>query len=448
MSDLSRALPRLRGAPEALSRRRFGVRSMLVGIALLVLSSCAYSGSSSNAIQVWTDAVRLPGFQAYQRLHPNVNMQIVTIGEGGSSFQQQVGLFNKIDSGWPDVVWDSSTGDIAWEMSQQYNFAQPVNQGLVPKSVINQFAPNVLNPCIKDGKLYCLRNDIAQNVLWYNQKLMAQFGYQVPSTWQQFEQLGVEVAKQHPGYVVGTAGDGYSPETYYWPSRCPVNAQVGSDLNKVEIDLQSPLCTRVTSMLDTLLAAGSMSNEPATGPGFTKTYGTADKVLMMVGPSWYGETLFEQSYHNPKGEWAAAPALRWQGESTTWTGDVGGGIYLISRHSTHKAADAAIVRFMAATTVYQKTAPTYPAYQPAAKVWLKKANSGGFFAADPADVFRQSAPQIWPGWLYTRFSSDDVYSSTVVPAIAGGKSISSVTAAWQQAQVNQAHAFGYQVVTG
>lgn len=430
------------------ARRRRRTRAVLVAMTVLVLSSCAYSGSSSGAIQVWTDAVRLPGFQKYQRQHPHVDMQLISIGNGGTAFQEQIGLFNKIDSGWPDVVWDASTADIAWEMSPKYNFAQPVNRGLVPKSVINQFAPNVLNPCIQNGKLYCLRNDIAQNVLWYNRKLMAQFGYQVPTTWEQFEQLGLEVARQHPGYVVGTAGDAYTPETYYWPSRCPVNSQVGSDLNKVEINLQSPLCTRVTSMLDSLLKAGSLSTQPALGPGFTKQYGSTDKVLMIVGPSWYGETLFDQSYHVPKGEIAAAPPLRWADESQTWTGDVGGGIYLISRHSTQKQADAAIIRYMAATTQYQATAPTYPAYKPAAKVWLKNANASGFFAQDPAQVFQQSAGQIWPDWLYTRFSTDDVYSDTVVPAISGGKSISSAVPAWQDQQINQAKAYGYQVVGG
>ena len=36
---------------------------------------------------------------------------------------------------------------------------------------------------------------------------MAKFGYQVPTTWQQYQALGEQVAKQHPGYVLGAVGD-------------------------------------------------------------------------------------------------------------------------------------------------------------------------------------------------------------------------------------------------
>lgn len=442
MSAISRR--RLPDSTARLARAWWGLIAALV----LVLSGCAFSGSSTGSLQVWTDAVRLPGFQMYKQANPQAHVQLITISEGGTRLQEKIGLYNKIDSGWPDVIWDASTSDIAWEISAAYHFAAPLNRGLVPQSVIDQFTPNVLDPCIQNGTLYCLRNDIAQNVLWYDKKLMDQFGYQVPTTWEQFEALGLQVAKQHPGYVVGTAGDAYASELYYWPSRCPANSRSGSDPNRIQIYLSDARCTRVTDMLDHLLAAGSLSPDSALGPGFAKNFGSKDKVLMMVGPTWYGETLFDQSYHVPAGEIAAAAPLRWEGESETWTGDVGGGIYLISSHSQYRKQAADLIRFMAAGMQYQATAPTYPAYAPAASVWLRRANASNFFAEDPATVFRQSAGKIWPDWLYLRFSTDDVYASTVVPAIAQGKPISSILPAWQSQLVEHARKNGYQVVTG
>ena len=65
--------------------------------------------------------------------------------------------------------------------------------------------------CTVNGKVYCLRNDLAQVVLWYNAALMKKWGYQVPTTWPQYEALGLKVAKQHPGYLVGNAGDTVHP---------------------------------------------------------------------------------------------------------------------------------------------------------------------------------------------------------------------------------------------
>ena len=45
-------------------------------------------------------------------------------------------------------------------------------------------------------------------MLWYNTTLMDKFGYQRADDMAAVRrQLGEEVAKQHPGYVIGTIGD-------------------------------------------------------------------------------------------------------------------------------------------------------------------------------------------------------------------------------------------------
>ena len=77
--------------------------------------------------------------------------------------------------------------------------------------------------------MYCLRNDIGQNVVWYNATLMKKFGYQVPTTWEQYQALGAEVAKQHPGYIIGSVGDPWTPEVYFWASQCPANQITGNN---------------------------------------------------------------------------------------------------------------------------------------------------------------------------------------------------------------------------
>jgi len=39
---------------------------------------------------------------------------------------------------------------------------------------------------------------------------MKQFGYTVPTTWQQWQTIGESVAANHPGYIIGALGDSYS----------------------------------------------------------------------------------------------------------------------------------------------------------------------------------------------------------------------------------------------
>ena len=131
-----------------------------------------------------------------------------------------------------------------------------------------------------NGTVYCLRNDLAPVVLWYNAPLMKQWGYQVPTTWPQYEQIGQEVAKQHPGYIVGAAGDTFTPEIYMWASQCQANDVTG--IRSVTVNVTSANCTRMASLLDTLLADKSMSNLSVFSSAFDKQ--EQGKVLMMPGP--------------------------------------------------------------------------------------------------------------------------------------------------------------------
>ena len=62
-------------------------------------------------------------------------------------------------------------------------------------------------------------------MLWVNKKLMDQFGYSVPTTWQDWAALGQKVATEHPGYIVGNIGDSYSH--WHLPVGQPVPARAG-----------------------------------------------------------------------------------------------------------------------------------------------------------------------------------------------------------------------------
>ena len=179
---------------------------------------------SSGTLTVWVDSTRVPAAQAYKKAHPDVKLNIVTYdgdANGSNTLQTKVDLYDRTGSGWPDVVFSAENNEISWAVNA--GFTAPLNEGLIPSSTLNNFATGSLAPCTVNGKVYCLRNDLAADVLWYNAPLMEQWGYQVPTTWPQYEQLGLEVAKQHPGYLVGNAGDTFTPEIYMWASQCQAN---------------------------------------------------------------------------------------------------------------------------------------------------------------------------------------------------------------------------------
>ena len=121
------------------------------------------------------------------------------------SIEEKVALANRVGHGWPDIVFSDEQNDVQKLGYPPFNFPAVLNNGLVPSSVLKNYAAGALSPCMVGKKLECLRNDLAFDVLWVNVPLMKQFGYTVPTTWQQWQAIGENVAANHPGYIIGTA---------------------------------------------------------------------------------------------------------------------------------------------------------------------------------------------------------------------------------------------------
>ncbi len=430
------------------ARLRRAVPLLLAG-AVATITACSSSASSSgpasagnsNApVLVWTDSTRQPAFEDFQKAHPNVKMKIEVVDP--TSLLSKIQLANRVGSGWPDVMFDATPSDVASLASPLFNYALPLNK-LIPQSVQDNFATHNA-ACTIGGTLYCLQNDLAQDVLWYNKPLMAKFGYQVPTTWAQYQALGEEVAKQHPGYVIGAEGD---QNVYYdelWSSGCPLATVVSG--TEVKINTSAASCTEVASTFDPLLADGSVSRMSPLDPAFEKL-AKSGKLLMMSGPSWWAQYVMAPStgYGIPNGEVAAAPIPTWAGQSTNYSGAWGGGIYLVSAHAKNQAAAVEIAQWVATSPVYQSTAPTYPAYIPAAAVWLNALKTDPFFASDPAAVLTNAASKINPAEGPTRYQVAAAVTTTVVNAIKSGQTIASALPGLQTQLSGLAQTVGYAV---
>lgn len=423
-------------------RKALGIAAVAT-ISAIALSACTGTSTpakTSDTLVIWTDATREAAFKAYQTANPDVKLKIEVVD--GAAMLSKIQLANRVGSGWPDVIFDPTTNDVAALSSKLFDYAAPLDK-LVPKDVQDGYSTKN-SVCTIDGKLYCLQNDLAQTVLWVNKPLMEQFGYAVPTTWDDYKALGQKVAAEHPGYVIGAAG---GPNLWYdflWSSGCPL-ADVSSS-TQVKIDTSDQKCTRVADMLDPLLANGSVSRLGPFDAGIN-SLAKEGKVLMMPGPSWMGEFIIkpDSGYAIPAGNIEAAAMPIWAGEKTNYSGAYGGGIYIVSSHASDKAAAAAVAQWVSTSEAYQKTAPTYPAYAPAAAEWGKAVTASGYYAADPVPVLKDQAAKINPAVGATRYAVDSTVVSTVVSSIKGGGNIADTLADLQAQLSGLAQAAGYEV---
>jgi ABC-type glycerol-3-phosphate transport system substrate-binding protein len=446
-----------RGSVPPRSLWRVVSRSAIAPLAVLgmvVVTACSSSTPSTSSSQqsknltVWVDAVRLPVAKAYVAAHPDVHVDIVTFdgdGNGATSLQTKIQLWNRTGSGWPDVVFSEQANDPVWMAQKPFEFAAPV-KGLIADDLLNKWPAPSTAQCTVNGTQYCVQDNLAQVVLWVNKKLMDQFHYTVPTTWQDWAALGQKVATEHPGYIVGNVGDSFSHYIYMWGNQCPLEQLKNGKLLINSVDSH---CTRVASLLDPLIKNGSTPPLSVFTPDFAQKYGGADdKVLLMPGPSWFAQALFDQTLKIPAGQITAAKALQWESETPITTGQVGGGPWIISKHSSNIKGAADFVTF--ATTVFNPTGadarPGYPAYGPLADSWLAAQATNPYFAADPTPALKGAADQVWKGWDLVTYPDQPVWSNTVVTGLVAGKTLSSLMQPLGDALAQTAQASGYEVV--
>jgi multiple sugar transport system substrate-binding protein len=402
--------------------------------------------NSDAPITVWVDASRQPAADAFEEAYPDIPIEVETYdggADGSGSFQTKIQAFNQAGSGWPDVVFSTQNNDAAWASQGGDPFAAPLDQGYFEQSFLDGFTEGALAPLTVDGTVYGLRNDLAPTVTWYDQNLMEEFGYTVPTTWEEYRDLGEKVAAEHPGYIVGGVGDAFAEEIYFWGAKAPVNTVV--DANTLSSDTSDPHATEMATIIDDLLDAGALAQANVFSPEFVQKY--TGKVLMLPGPVWYSGAIFNNpdSLNADPGTIAAGLPLAWDGEEAA-AGNVGGGTWYISRHSENLEAAKTFLEFVTSDERYQvDLAPGLPAYKAAADEWLAKQAEGGFFAGDFAANVTTSSTQIWDGWGYPRFSQEAVWAKTVIPKLADGESLVDLLPEWQTAIENEAQVNGYTI---
>ncbi|MCS5734703.1 ABC transporter substrate-binding protein [Herbiconiux daphne] len=440
--------------------RLLATATAVVGIA--ALAGCSGGGSEVNSdygfasaeqtadstITVWVDAAREPVAKAFEEANPDVPISIETYdgNAGGSgSFQTKVALFDQSGEGWPDVVFSTQTNDASWaakETNGVQAFAAPLNKGYLSDDFLSGFTDGANDPMTVDGTVYGLRNDLAPVVLWYNQKLLDEFGYAIPTTWEEYQALGDKLAAEHPGYILGSIGDSFvGTYVYYWGAQAPIFQLDGDTFSS---DFDDDHSVAMTDMLDSMVANGTLVQDSVFSAPFVENY--SDKIVAMPGPAWYAGALFQNpdSLNSTAGEIGAADPLYWEGEDKV-TGNVGGGVWYASSHSKNLAAAKTFLEFVTSSDEAAALASGLPAYDSAASTWLDTQAESNFFTGDFKSAVQTAAGSVWGGWGFPSFSPETAYAAVVVPALADGKTIADVVPEWHDQILNEAQVQGYTV---
>lgn len=415
-------------------------------VALAAIATAGPAIAADGTITVWADATRQPAVEAFIAAHPEVKVNLVVDdGSSGASgtFQTKIGLADQAGDGWPDVVFSTQNNDAAWaakETNGVQAFAQVLNDGFLDKGFLDGFTPGALDPVTVDGKVYGLRNDLAPVLFYYNKALLDQFGYQPPTTWEEYQALGDKLAADHPGYFLGAIGDSFEgPYVYYWSGEAPI-FQVNGDSFKS--DTSDPNAKKVSDLIDHMVANKTLTLDSLFGAAFVAN---ASKLVAIPGAAWYAGALFQNpgNVNAKAGDWVAAPPLYWSNGNKV-TGNVGGGVWYASSHTQNPEAVKTFLQFIVSDPKVAGTGGL-PAYKSAADAWLDGQAKSGFFAGDFKTAISTAASSVWSGWGYPNFSPETAWAKVITPGLAAGKTMADLSADWQQEMKNEAQVVGYTV---
>jgi len=427
--------------------------SSLAIASALTLAACSGGGTSDaggsdggsteasgpRALLVWVDTVREPACLSYQEsVAGEIDVTCEVVGQ--EEILPKIQLSNTAGQGWPDVVF-SPPNSAAIYAEAANGYALNLDD-YVDSAVIDAY--NTSNDwCLVDGSYYCLKNDLAQTVLWYDTVIFEELGLTVPTTMDEFAATAMQL--KGTDYVAGAVGDQGFYAGYLWPSGCPM-ADV-QDPTTVRINSSASECTRVFDLMQPLLDAGVVDSRSAFDAGFIADVAQQQKVAMHIGPSWWGEFVIRpaDSWAIPEGRIAAAEMPKWDGESTAWSGEWGGGIWVVSSHAANlqDAADAGV--YLATDPDMREDKVTFPGYQPAFEKWAARLGQDTYYASDPTVAMVAQASRIRQDNNPVRFDMRGQIG-VLQTEIGNGATLKDATETFMASLVELAPGVGYTVV--
>ena len=415
----------------------------IAGIVLgagLGLTAGAALADDVVTLNVWSDTPRLSMFDLFDKTHDKVKLKVVTVAPADLVAKIQLALRAKSEI--PDVIFMSDIAYTAQLSTRQSNYLMDLTDK-VPKALQDQFYPNGNAPCWVNGKLLCLRNDLAHMIVWYDKDALKALGKDVPATWEDFEKLGADLGPK--GLALGTGVEAWPVYATLMSDGCDLALPVEGKPDTLKINLTTDKCLKPARLIDAMVKNGSLTKIGPFEPDFV-TLAKGGKIPLLIGPTWFGEYVIKPTYQWPAGKLAAATSLKWEDQSQPLTWSWGGGTYGGWRNTAHPAEVVQLIEWMATDVGNQTNAVTLPAHQPSAEAWGARLKKDAYYADDKVfDTEAGAAKFSHPGYASLRFSVADAVTKTVSKAVASGGSAEASLPALQTELTNLAKLNGYTV---
>lgn len=391
------------------SKNRLGlVVAILLVLFPIVLAACQpaqqSTGTTSTApatdanaeVEIWIDAAREEAAGKFIDQFPDKGKLVTLTTTDYGQLPQKILFWNNVGGGWPDASFGVPQ-IVPLINDAAHSYLGDLTDFVDPK-IVEGFAPGALQNCFDGGKLYCLRNDLAHFVLWYNATKVKELGVAIPETYEDLQATCSSLKQSNPDVQCVVGQDTVSFINILVSAKCPFQQILGA--GSIRINATHENCVKAAQYLDQMKNDGyyKLTNM---WDAETSDLIKSDNWLFIPSSSWFGDYVIKGTYYEPddpafQGKIGVAPMPKWQGQDHPWVYWWGGAAWVMSRHTKNPQLTADFLIYM--TTDVIKEQGTYPAYVPAAEEWLKTRMPTLTYLEDTTkagEVLKSEAAHMW-----------------------------------------------------
>jgi multiple sugar transport system substrate-binding protein len=430
----------------------------LVGVVMifsLLLAACApkapageVAADKNAPVEIWIDAAREESAGKFIEKYPDKGKLVTLTTTDYGQLPQKILFWNNVGGGWPDASF-SGPNIVPLINDAAHSYLGDLAP-FVSKEIIDGFAPGSLTNCWDGDKLYCLRNDLAFFVNWYNAPKVKELGLTVPTTWEEMKATCDKVKASNPEIQCVLGQTTTSVFNMMASAKCPAQQILGP--GKIRVNAVHENCVKAMKFLDGMVADGTYK----IGDMFSKEISDlvqTNNWLFMPLSSWFGDYVIKGTYYQPddpnfQGMIGVAPAPKWEGDEHPWVFWWGGAAWVMSRHTKNPQLTADFLAFM--TTDEIKNQGTYPAYMPAADEWLKSRMPTLTYLEDTTkagEILKQEAGHMWTLFAESPVDINAVWGPIQTKVSAGEITYEQALEQFQKDMVDGAVKLGYEPET-
>ena len=412
---------------------------------VLGLAACGSSGDGGGSkagdtataldtpttLTFWTWAPNMEKAVAgFEKKYPKIKVNVVNAGQSAAEYTKlQTAI--KAGSGAPDIA-------------QVEYFALP--EFALSKRLVNldeygaadlksKFTAAAWSQVTSNGGVYGIPQDTGPMAMFYNEKVLGEFGIAPPKTWAEFEAAAAKIHQADPNRFITSIdpGDAGGLDSLLWQAGSRPFQQKSA--TSVGVNLADDGAKKVSEFWTGLLEKKLVDPTPGWTNEWWQSMSSGKYAMWIVG-AWAPGNL-ASTIPQTSGQWRAAPIPQWSPGDPV-SSENGGSANVVPVTSTHKDAAVAFTKWLNSEADGTKALSDNGLF-PATTDMLKDPA----FLDKPIEVlggqkanqvFAQSSAAVSPSWQFLPYQvyANSVFKDTVGQGIGGSGSMSAGMAAWQK----------------